>query len=362
MAVNKRSNSRFWYIQFQFNGKTYLKSSKTTDKQLAEQLEIQWRKQLFEQSQFGIKPPIGLAEAFQLYSDSKRSIASHRHLHRWALRSAAFFSQLVHLHDLQTSHVERFRLNLESRCYSAQMIKHIMNIIGGTIKYAKKMGYRTPEIELPSVRLPKGRLRYLTFDEEQRFLQAIDPARDVKGLAPYDKRIPAMREQMQDLYDLAILLLDTGARLAEIATLEWARIDLDHKTIGLWRPKVQNESVLYMSDRVFAVLSRRFPGRTTPYVFTSKAGGPRNSTTHVFQRAFKRAGLEGCSAHTLRHTHATRLIQHGLNLYEVKEILGHSDIKTTMRYAHIEKQSVSRKATDLINSINHRSDRDDPES
>lgn len=63
MAVNKRSNSKFWYIQFQFNGKTYLKSSKTTDKQLALQLEIQWRKQLFEQSQFGIKPPIAIAEA-----------------------------------------------------------------------------------------------------------------------------------------------------------------------------------------------------------------------------------------------------------------------------------------------------------
>jgi len=352
MAVNKRSNSRYWYIQFQFNGKTYLKSSKTTDKLLAEQLEIQWRKQLFEQSQFGIKPPIEIAEAFQLYSASKRSIASYRHLHRWALRSAAHLSSVAYLHDLQTSHVERFRLNLETRGYSAQMVKHIMNIIGGTIKYAKKMGYRTPEIELPSVRLPKGRLRYLTFEEEKRFLEAINPSRDVKGLAPYDKRIPAMREQMQDLYDFAIMLLDTGARFSEIATLEWARIDLEQKTIGLWRPKVQNESVLYMSDRVFAVLSRRFKGRNTPYVFTNKDGGPRNTTTHIFQRAFKRAGLEGCSAHTLRHTHATRLIQNGLNLYEVKEILGHADIKTTMRYAHIEKQSVSRKATDLINTIN----------
>ncbi len=352
MAVNKRSNSKFWYIQFQFNGKTYLKSSKTTDKQLALQLEIQWRKQLFEQSQFGIKPPIAIAEAFQLYSASKRSLASHRHLDRWAKRTAVHFSSLPFLHDLQTNHIERYRLNLDGRGYSAQMVKHVMNIIGGTLKYAKKMGYRIPEVELPSVRLPKGRLRYLTLDEERRFLEAIDPARSVKGLAPFDKRIPLMREQMQDLYDFAILLLDTGARFSEIATLEWQRIDLSQQTIGLWRPKVQNESILYMSERVFAVLSRRHQSKRSPYVFTNKAGGPRNSTTHVFQRAFKRAGLLGCSAHTLRHTHATRLIQNGLNLYEVKEILGHADIKTTMRYAHIEQQSVSRKAKDLINAIN----------
>ncbi len=355
MAINKRSNSRYWYIQFQYNGKTYLKSSKTTDKQLAEQLEIQWRKQLFEQAQFGIKPPIDLAEAFQLYSDSKQSIASHRHLDRWAKRTAIHFASIPFLHDLQTNHVERYRLNLETRGYSAQMVKHVMNIVGGTVKYSKKMGYRIPEIELPSVRLPKGRLRYLTLDEEKRFLEAIDPTRAVKGLAPFDKRIPSMRQQMQDLYDFAIMLLDTGARFSEIATLEWAKIDFERKTIGLWRPKVQNESVLYMSNRILTVLTRRFQSRSTPYVFTNKDGGPRNTTTHVFQRAFKRAGLEGCSAHTLRHTHATRLIQNGLNLYEVKEILGHADIKTTMRYAHIEKQSVSRKATDLINAINQSS-------
>jgi site-specific recombinase XerD len=74
--------------------------------------------------------------------------------------------------------------------------------------------------------------------------------------------------------------------------------------------------------------------------------------THVIQRAFKRAGLDGCTAHTLRHTHATRLIQNGLNLYEIKEILGHADIQTTMRYAHIEQEQVSRKAVNVINNFN----------
>jgi integrase len=147
--------------------------------------------------------------------------------------------------------------------------------------------------------------------------------------------------------------LDTGARFSEIATLEWSKIDLQHRTMGLWRAKVQNESILYMTERVFEVLSRRKGSASLPFVFANQSGGHRNTTTHVFQRAFKRAGLAGCSAHTLRHTHATRLIQNGLNLYEVKEILGHADIKTTMRYAHIEKQSVSVKARDVMNRLNN---------
>jgi len=52
-----------------------------------------------------------------------------------------------------------------------------------------------------------------------------------------------------------------------------------------------------------------------------------------------------------RHTLASKLIQNGLNIYEVKEILGHTDIKTTMRYAHLEVQEVSRKAKAVLDGM-----------
>ena len=171
-------------------------------------------------------------------------------------------------------------------------------------------------------------------------------------MAPYEDRREALKSQMQDVYDLIIMFLDTGARHSEVTTLTWDRVDLVNRTINLWRPKVSNESVLYMTDRVWEVLSRRKQGSTSPYIFTSKDGSARRSLTHVFQRAFVRAGLPGCSAHTLRHTHATRLIQNGLNLYEVKEVLGHADIQTTMRYAHLEQAKVTRKAFEVINNLN----------
>ena len=58
------------------------------------------------------------------------------------------------------------------------------------------------------------------------------------------------------------------------------------------------------------------------------------------------------TAHTLRHTQASRLIQNGLNLYEIKEVLGHSDIKTTMRYAHLEQAAVSLKVKEVMNKLN----------
>ena len=112
MVITKRSNLKFWYVQFQFNGKTYLKSSKTTDKSIAALLEIQWRKELFDQSQLGIKPPIATTLAFQRYADSKKSIASHRHLARWAKRFAEYFAHLPYLHELQSVDIEQLSLPL----------------------------------------------------------------------------------------------------------------------------------------------------------------------------------------------------------------------------------------------------------
>jgi integrase len=70
------------------------------------------------------------------------------------------------------------------------------------------------------------------------------------------------------------------------------------------------------------------------------------------RKALKRAGLLGFTIHTLRHTHATRLVQNGVSLYEVKEVLGHTDIKTTMRYAHLDRREVLKRTRDVINGLN----------
>jgi integrase len=106
------------------------------------------------------------------------------------------------------------------------------------IKYMRKLGYQVSEVEMPSIKLPKGRLRYLSTEEEQRLLRAANPTREIKYVAPYDTRRIDIKNQMQDFYDLLILLLDTGARHGEICSLEWSKIDLEQRTIQLWRSKV----------------------------------------------------------------------------------------------------------------------------
>jgi integrase len=231
-------------------------------------------------------------------------------------------------------------------------MKHTFNLIRGAWKYAKRMGYQVSDFEFPVVTLPKPRLRYLSVDEERRLLKELDPRREGFAITPYEDRSPEIKRFQQDAFDLVVLLLDTGARYGEIAGLEWRQINMDDRTLHLWRPKVQNESVLYLTDRVHRILARRYQEKKARFVFTNKKGEKRGATTASIRSAFHRAELTDCTIHTLRHTLATRLIQNGMSIYEVKEILGHADIKTTMRYAHLEQRDVSSRARDVINSLN----------
>ena len=248
MSISKRPGSPFWYIQFQYNGKSYIKSSKTTDKKLAAKLETQWRSELIQQQQFGFIPTLSLIEAFQSYSASKQHLACAYYVRLWSDRAIEFWSKKDYIHEISSLEIERFNAYLANAGYKPQTIVHALNQVGGAIKFAKKMGYKVQEVELPSIKLPRGRLRYLSVEEEQRLLQVLEPTASPKWMSEFTA--PEIKREMQDLYDIVILLIDTGARHTEISTLRWECVNLDDGSIRLWRSKVQNESVLYPCESV----------------------------------------------------------------------------------------------------------------
>ena len=352
MSIVKRGNSKNWYIHFQFNGQTYIKSSKTSNKKIAEQMEIEWKAKLHSQQYQGRKQRITLSDAFEQYKLSKQGIASYRNLtaHETVLRR--LLPMKKHIDELKSQDLEKFKRDRIAESVGAESIKYGLLLIRGTLKFAQQLGYQVSDVTFPQIKLPKSSLRYLSDDEERRLLVALDPMRHGAGLPPVAERSVEMQRSLQDAYDLVVLLLDTGARYSEIANIEWLRIDLASRTIHLWRQKVQNENVLYMTDRVFDVLSRRDVTKASQFVFCNRNGDARGYSAMSIRKAIKRAGLRDCRIHTLRHTHASRLIQNGMSVYEVKEILGHSDIKTTLRYAHLEQRQVTSKARDVINHLN----------
>ena len=352
MTVIKRGNSKAWYIQFQMNGKTYIRSSRTTDKKAAQQMEIDWKSKLHAERFLGEKTRITLKTAMAQFCESKQGTPSYRGLLSIVKTVTRLMTVNRPLDELTSHELERFKRARMAEGVNQQTIKHHLNLIRSAWKFAHKLGYQTSELSFPKIKMPKTSLRYLSADEEQRLLMCLDPKRDVKNYPAYEDRREEIKRTMQDAYDLVILLLDTGARYSEIANIEWSRINLEDRSINLWRPKVQNEAILYMTDRVFEVLTRRGEQGAGQYVFVNKHGGPRGYQARSIRKALRNAGLEGVKVHTLRHTHASRLIQNGMSVYEVREVLGHTDIKTTMRYAHLEARQVTSKARDVINRLN----------
>jgi integrase len=352
MSIIKRGNSKFWYMHFQFNGQIYIRSTRTTNKKTAEAMEIELRAKLHAETYQGRKQRITLADAFAQYKASKKGIASFRNLVAHESVLARLLPMKKYMDELASHDLERFKQKRIAEGVGAEIIKYGLLLIQGTCKFAMKMGYQVSTLEFPSVQIPKAPLRYLSVDEEKRLLDALDPIREGSGLKPLAERSEELKRMMQDSFDLVVLLLDTGARYSEIANIEWNRIDLASRSINLWRSKVQNETILFMTDRVFDILSRRASANTGKYVFSNSDGESRGYCTQAIRKAIKRAGIQNCRVHTLRHTHASRLIQNGMSVYEVKEILGHADIKTTLRYSHLESKQVSSKARDVMNRFN----------
>ena len=237
MSVIKRGNSKNWYIHFMFNGQTCIRSSRTTNKKIAEQMEIEWKAQLHSQQYQGRKQRITLADAFQQYKLSKQGIASYRNLvaHETVLRR--LLPMKKHIDEITSRDLEKFKRDRIAEGVGTESIKYGLLLIRGTLKFAQQLGYQGSDITLPKIKLPKNSLRYLSDDEERRLLVALDPMRHGAGLPPVEVRSAKMQCALQDAYDLVVILLDTGARYSEIANIEWTRIRYWYKKLILTYPQ-----------------------------------------------------------------------------------------------------------------------------
>jgi integrase len=315
-------------------------------------MEAQLRTQTHARIFLGHKPSLSLGEALNRFASSKAGTPNHRNVEGHLRAILKVIPAPTLLERLSSDQIEAYCQARRDAGIGSQALKHGLNVLKGAVNLARRQGYLAAEIAFPAVKLSAGRLRYLSPEEETVLLRELAPDRQLNGLSNRKPRTPEMVAALQDLYDLVVILLDTGARCGEIRSLEWRQIDLEQRAIRLWRPKVRNESIIFMTGRVFDILSRRHDCANAKYVFTNKEGGPRNHPRNSWRKAFDRAGLHDCTIHTLRHTHATRLIQNGLSVYEVQTVLGHTDPKTTMRYAHLEQTKVTAKARDVIDRLN----------
>lgn len=165
-----------------------------------------------------------------------------------------------------------------------------------------------------------------------------------------------LKKHSYSVYLMALISVDCGLRAGEIFKLTWADVSLEEKMLFLRDTKNGKNRFAYMTNRVAEEFSKLPQGAGNEFVFQSKVGGKIEHVSRTFERAVKALGLnDGITDrrqkvvfHSLRHTFASRLVQKRVSLYEVKELLGHSDISMTMRYSHLADETL-REAVSKLN-------------
>lgn len=140
-------------------------------------------------------------------------------------------------------------------------------------------------------------------------------------------------------YIIPMLIL-TGARKREVLDAKWAEFDMERRQ---WRVSVTKSGkprYIPLSDGVIQMLAT-MPHDSSKWIFPNlKTGQPYVSIFFSWNTAQKLAGLADVRIHDLRHSFASLLVNAGRSLYEVQKILGHTQIKTTQRYAHLSQDTL----------------------
>lgn len=230
------------------------------------------------------------------------------------------------LADISCREVEKWMRDLSARGLAPATCNRILAVFKSICSLAGNHGH------LPAGQSPCGgvlpfkihtlRERYLTPAEARRLMRELE------------------RSSRPEAAALRLLLL-TGARKSEILQARWENVRLDLRLLIVPLSKSGKPRHIPLSDEARKII-RTIPHRADcPWLFPGHAQGGPLTDIYVFWNGLRRKlRLTDVRIHDLRHTFASFLVNAGHSLYEVQKLLGHSDPRTTMRYAHLGQASL----------------------
>ena len=199
-----------------------------------------------------------------------------------------------------------------------------------------------PEMSNPCRLVAKNRERkrerFLTEEEFRRLGRVLDEAETCKGVSAH--AVAAIR-----------LLLLTGCRKGEILNLRWDEVDLAARELNLPDTKTGPRTIS-LSPEAGRVLSAIPRVDGNPHVIPGKIRGrPMRNLNDPWEIVCERAGLDDMRLHDCRHSYASRALALGESLPMIGRLLGHTQVETTARYAHLAQDSVKESAERVADSI-----------
>ncbi len=142
----------------------------------------------------------------------------------------------------------------------------------------------------------------------------------------------------------------TGCRLSEIQKLRWEHVDLDIGELRL--PDTKTGGAVPLAPSAVRLLTSLPRDGDNPWVIAGrKPGSYLTDLQHPWRRIRARAGLDDVRIHDLRHSFASRALALGEGLPMIGKLLGHTQVQTTARYAHLARDTVKASAARIGDSI-----------
>lgn len=254
------------------------------------------------------------------YTEYARTNKRGFHNEQYRLKQLAEYFGKRKLSELTRWDAENFkneRAHLVGPATVNRLLGNLKHILSTAVKWEAL--FSNPFIGVKLLRVPKRTARILSKEEEVKLLAACSQIR-----APY-------------LEPVVIIALNTGMRKGEIFSLRWEHVDLKNRLISIMNGKTaESDRSIPMNEAVFELLSNLHQKRKSEFLFpsTRKIGERFLDPKVSYMKAVRLAAIPHIRFHDLRHTFATRLVRSGVDLITIQQLLGHSKITTTARYAH----------------------------
>ncbi len=352
----RRKDSATWWISYTTSdGRRARESSGSTSHAEAKALEAERRLRTHRVKRWGEAPQRTFDDVLLTYLKDTADKKSHaRDLECAVHLQRAFTGKVfpIAADDIATYKRDRakhaaFKVNRRRKVaptISQATIAKELWLFSAAIKHCNRE-YDWQLLNPVSGRVPtpkKGAPKWLTVDQVNALRAAVS--------------------RSKHLMDFIELGLATGMRTDEMLSLEWSRVDFGARLVlfDIDDQKAGIPGSIPLNETALAVLRDRQTFRRencpkSPWVFCTKSktdpdtGSQLGNIKKTFGRAAERAGLKA-SPHCLRHTFASRLVQAGIPILVVKDLMRHADVRTTLQYAYLAPEN-TREAIAVLDQF-----------
>jgi integrase len=260
--------------------------------------------------------------------------------------------------------IQKWRSEEKKAGFSSSTINRAVSTLKAVLSKAVEWGVLdfNPLSSVKPLKLDNSsRIRFLSSEEELRLRKALDEreqelrrGRDSGNLWRQKRRYTQLPDVLGDyLKPMVLLALNTGMRRGELFSLRWEDVDFDRKQLVVRGEKAKSGHSRYLplNSEAYSILEKWRAISNSELVFPNPSSGSQlTDIKSSWTRLRAMACIEAFRFHDLRHTFASNLVRAGVDLYRVKELLGHSTIQMTERYAHLAPEHNFDSVEKLVRS------------